>query len=222
MNKDENINKDLLTEKILTVWGAIVIFWSLYRANIFVPLWINELIAKPIIFLLPIIIFLNSRKKNFFKEVGFLPKKIQSEVLFSLCLFFVTIGFAWFVSASTRGISFFNFNRYDSFGLLIILGLSLATAISEEIVARGFIFNQLFKLSGNFLNSLFVSSCLFFILYLPGILTTKVLGEALLVNLFLNFLMSFILGIFFYLRGNIWSSILFHTALVFLLSLSII
>ena len=49
--------KEVLVERVLTVWGVVVILWSFFRSNVAGPLWLSEFIAKPAIFLLPILVF---------------------------------------------------------------------------------------------------------------------------------------------------------------------
>lgn len=63
--------------------------------------------------------------------------------------------------------------------------------------------------------ALFISATLFFILYLPGALTLNLSGPDLFLNLVLNFALSFITGIAFYLRKNLLPAIGVHAMIVF-------
>jgi len=208
---------ELKIEGLLTSWGVIVILWSLFRSSVSSPLWFSELVAKPLVFLLPIFYFINKNEKgvSFWKGVGFSQKKVFKELILTLLLMALIIGFGLlflFTNSDVR-VVFMNQVGLPVWGKL--LGLAIASAFSEEIVGRGFLFNYLFKYSKNFLLSLFISSMLFFILYLPGALTQNLGGQDLIINLLLNFSLSFITGIAFYLRKNILPAIGVHAIIVF-------
>ena len=37
-------------ERILNVYGIVLILWSIYRWNFIMPDWVDEFIAKPLVF----------------------------------------------------------------------------------------------------------------------------------------------------------------------------
>jgi membrane protease YdiL (CAAX protease family) len=204
-------------EQSLATWGIIVILWSLYRANFpQLPLWFNEILAKPVVFLIPIYFYLKNFLKvdNFLLGVGFPKKNILKEVLFSLflVLFIIGIGILTFIYSDSVKLSYFsavNFNK-----LAVIFVLAVATATVEEVLGRGFLFNYLYKFSKSFIASLLLSSSLFFILYLPGALSSNVSGPDLFLNLLFNFSLSFVAGTLFYLRKNLFAAIAIHTCIL--------
>jgi len=58
------------TQKMLNVWAIILIIWSFYRATfkMNLPVWFDEFIAKPMVFLFPIYWFITKlEKKTIFK-----------------------------------------------------------------------------------------------------------------------------------------------------------
>ena len=213
----KKVSNEIKIEKLLTSWGIIVILWSLFRSGFSPPLWFNELLAKPLIFLLPVFYFLkkNEPKTTFFKAIGIPKKNLIREILLTLLLMFLIAGFGLLSIFTNKDINVVFLNKFDPQLLGSLLGLALASAFSEEIVGRGFLFNYLHKYSKNFILSLFISSTLFFILYLPGGLTQNLSGQDLIMNLILNFTLSFITGIAFYLRKNLIPAIGVHAMIVF-------
>lgn len=216
MNAKKHGNEQAV-ERVLTTWGIVVILWSLYRAYIPAPLWFNEFIAKPLIFLTPVYLFFKQSVHahlSFLKFLGFPEKKdFGKELLFSvsLLIFVFGMGIFMFLTGGHKLISVNTINYSKILGLFI---LALVTSIVEEALGRGFVFNQLYFYSRNLLMSLFVSALLFFVLYLPGALTAQIGGQALVMNLMLNFLLSFITGVLFYMRRNLLSAIGFHVAIL--------
>ena len=213
----KKINNELRIEKLLTSWGIIVILWSLFRNGFNPPLWFSELVAKPLIFLGPVYWFVSNNEKanRFFQNVGFPKKGLGRELFLTLLLMLLIIGFGLLSLFTSQGIKVVFVNQLDINRWGALFGLALVSAFSEEIVGRGFLFNYLYRYSKNFLLSLFISSTLFFILYLPGALTLSLGGQDLVINLVLNFTLSFITGIAFYMRKNILPAIGVHAMIVF-------
>jgi len=210
-------NPEIKIEKLLTSWGIIVILWSLFRANFGPPLWFSELVAKPLIFLLPVFMFVSKNEpgKNFLTQIGFPKKGLLREIVLTLFLMALVVGFGLLSLYTSQDVKVVFLNRFDLGKLGMVLFLALASALSEEVVGRGFLLNYLQKYSKNFLMALFISSTLFFILYLPGALTQNLSGPDLFLNLVLNFTLSFITGIAYYMRKNILPAVGVHAMIVF-------
>ncbi|EKE13180.1 MAG: hypothetical protein ACD_13C00068G0002 [uncultured bacterium] len=214
MEKKESL--ELNIERLLTIWGLIVVVWSVLRANFPPPLWFSEFIAKPLVFIGPVLWFVSRHEKtgSLLSHIGFPKKDVLKEFGLSLLLLFfvVLMGFlSLFLSKELKfgGFAVFNFAKLGS-----ILSLAFASSISEEILGRGFLFNYLYKYTKSFVMSLFVSSALFFILYLPNALTMGISGYDLFINLLLNFSLSFITATAFFLRKNIFAPIAIHASIL--------
>jgi membrane protease YdiL (CAAX protease family) len=208
---------ELKIEKLLTSWGVIVILWSIFRSSIPLPVWFSELIAKPLIFILPVYWFVSKNEKmgHFWAKIGFPKKGLVKELLLTLLLMVLIIGFGFLSLLTSQGVKIVFINQIDLSHWGSLLGLAFLSAFSEEIVGRGFLFNYLLKYSKSFMLSLFVSSTLFFVLYLPGALTLNMGGMDLVLNLLLNFMLSFVTAIAFYLRKNLLPAIGVHAIIVF-------
>ncbi|MFH1827242.1 MAG: CPBP family intramembrane glutamic endopeptidase [bacterium] len=208
-------------EKSLNVWAIILIVWSLYRAYIgtSLPVWFDEFIAKPIVFIIPIYFFIKKvEKAKFFKSLGFSSKNIIKEMLIGLIvgLVFLSILYYGYISRGGQSLDYKKFS--DVPYLLGIIFLSFATSISEEILSRGFILKRLFEASKNMFTSSLFASILFFFMHIPILFTSQSLSGILLVRLMtIDILLSFIISILFLLRKNITVPIFIHAFYVFIL-----
>jgi len=134
--------------KYVTIYSAyLLIVWCFYRFLFQLPDNTTELVVKPIIWLLPIIYILIKEKSNL-TTLGISLKNIFPSIYFSIGLgsIFVAEGLL------TNYLKYGHFNFGANIGptpILPSLGLSFATAISEETAFRGYIFSRLsFVLKG--------------------------------------------------------------------------
>lgn len=187
------------TQRALNLWAIILIVWSIYRANFRLPEWFDEFIAKPLVFILPVYYYIKTiDKKDFFASLYIKPKQIFSDFLLGVgvgALFFATAILANFVKYKKL---FFFAKSAAGQNIPLILAIALATAISEEILSRGFVMKKLYEESKNIYTSSFFSSVLFFFLHVPILFTNaRMTGNTLLLvmatDLVLSLVNSFIL-----------------------------
>jgi membrane protease YdiL (CAAX protease family) len=183
--------------------------WTIYRFFFNFSEEAEELFIKPVVWLAPLIYILGKEGKGL-RSLGFRLKGIFSSFYYSIAL---GAGFA------TEGliINFFKYRKLDfsaSIGnssFFVAFFLSLATAITEELVFRGYLFNRLWKSSKNELKSNLISSLLWCVIHLPIAVLWWKLG---MLEVFVYLLLVFIFGIgsaFVFARSeNIASSILLH------------
>ncbi|KXK09105.1 MAG: hypothetical protein UZ21_OP11001000158 [Microgenomates bacterium OLB22] len=76
------------TQKMLNVWAVVLILWSLYRtANIAMPLWFDEFIAKPAVFILPVLWFIHRYEGATIWDGLWLSRKnIRSSLYYALAI----------------------------------------------------------------------------------------------------------------------------------------
>lgn len=209
-------NKGTDVERILTTWGVVVVLWSIFRANIATPLWLSEVVFKPAIFLIPVLFYLHKFVPGgiSLKNLGFPEKKWAEELMLAAAMLFVVFGSGAVMLVLNKQPFLVFLNQISFVRAASVFGISIATSVVEETIGRGFLFNYLFKRSRSFIMSLFVSSTLFFVLYLPGALTMRVNGQALFMNLLMNFLLSFMAATLFYVRRNVLAAIGFHAGIL--------
>jgi len=200
-------------QKALNLWAIILIVWSIYRAKFRFPEWVDEFIAKPIVFILPVYYFISKiEKKDFLKEIDLKSKKFFQDIAYGLGIggiFYLTALFAFY----------FKFKEFNIFPekllsiktLLFYLTIALATGISEEILSRGFILKRLYKESGSIITSSFFASILFFFLHVPILFTNlKLSGNILLFFMATDLILSLTLSFIFLKRKSLTLAILIH------------
>lgn len=203
------------TQKVLNVWAIVLILWSIYRTKFNLPEWFDEFIAKPLVFLGPVYIFLTrfEGKKDFFKEVGFTRKNLWGDVRIALViglLFLLSALGANYIKSGGLALSQEIISKGTT-GLLYLFILALATGIIEETLSRGFVLKQLFEDSQHMLSSVFLSSMFFLILHIPILFTNLQLsGNALLFFLATDFILSLVNSFVFLDRKSLTAPILIH------------
>lgn len=128
--------------KHVTVYSTyLIIIWAFYRFLFQFPDNIEELVIKPVLWLIPLFYFV--RKEGFgISSLGFTFKNLFPAIYLSIGLgtIFVLEG----VLANFLKYGHLSFGaNIGSAPLLASLGLSFATAFSEETAFRGYIFNRL-------------------------------------------------------------------------------
>lgn len=203
-------------EKVLNVWAIVLILWSVYRV-IFktdLPLWFDELISKPLFFLLPVYLFIKrTEKKNFFTAVGLKKKDVISrEVLIG-----VLLGLIFFVAGTVglfirqNGFIFDLGNLFQGKNIIYFALIAVATAISEEILSRGFVLRRLYQQSRNVWISSFFASVLFFFLHVPVLFTSnKITGFLLLEVMAADLILSLAVSFLYINRKSLVAPILVH------------
>ncbi len=130
--------------KHVTIYAAyLLVVWGFYRVLFTLPEQVEEIVVKPIVWLIPLIYFLGQEKLGL-SSLGVTFKNLFSSVYLSLGL-----GSIFVIEAIISNyLKYGGFNFGANIGdktILYALGISLATAISEEIAFRGYLFNRLWS-----------------------------------------------------------------------------
>lgn len=209
------------TQRMLNVWAIILIIWSFYRATFKsgLPLWFDEFIAKPLVFLLPIYWYIvKSEKESFLIGVGFKKNKVLVDVLFGLGIGSIFIGVA-ILTRITKEMTFPSL--HISSESLIWIASTFMAAVTEQILSTGFVFKRLSEESKNIYQPFIVSALLFFFLHVPVLFgVDKISSSTLVPMMILNTVMSLTTSVVFLLRKNTVAPILVHA--LYLLSLPIL
>ncbi|EKE05723.1 MAG: hypothetical protein ACD_19C00182G0051 [uncultured bacterium] len=142
---------------ILAVYLLIV--WGFYRFLFKLPDEIEELLVKPILWLLPVFYLVKSERQGL-DSLGITFKNLFPAVYYALGLGAFFVMEALIVNFLKYGGQFNLGANIGNLPLLPALGLSFATAISEEITFRGYIFTRVWafvksETTANILTSLF-------------------------------------------------------------------
>lgn len=198
-------------EKALNIYGIILILWSLYRFyfNLSQPLWFDELVAKPAIFIFPVWYFISKyEKKSLSEGLHFHTKSPLVDIIAGLL-----IGAVFFIISAFRATPHVQVGPMMAMFVLI----ALVTSISEEIVARGFVLNRLYDANKNAILSSIYASILFFFLRVPILfLENRFEGDMLIQTMAVNFVLSLVISLLFLYRR----SLLFAIAIHFMYALS--
>jgi len=201
------------TQKALNLWAIILIIWSVYRSFLKMPEWFDELVAKPLVFVLPVFYYIvKIDKKPLLSSllINLKPKKILGDFLYSLILAAIFLG----AGALALYLKFKNIilpilPQGNQIFLIVIL--AIATGITEEILSRGFVLKKLYDESKNYFSSIFISSILFFILHIPILFANaKITGNLLLAFMATDMVLSIINGYLFLERKSLLPPILIH------------
>jgi membrane protease YdiL (CAAX protease family) len=205
-----------MRRQVFIVWFAIFLVWSAYRAHFFFPEWVDELVVKPLIFVLPVILIIRIREKgDFLSELGL-------KLTFRNFMLDFYIGAVMGVIFALEGL-LANYYKNGQFsftpimalglagGILPFLGINLATSIWEEILGRGYLYNRLYKSDDHQFQSAFLSSFLFLLLHIPIIFTRLHLtGTSLIIYPVSILILGITNSYLFSLRGSLTLPILIH------------
>ncbi len=200
------------TQKALNLWAVILIIWAIYRAKFHMPEWFDEFVAKPLVFVLPVFYYIkNVEKKPILTSLYLHLKKLSQDLLLGILIggfFFVNAILIHYLKLGRTNI----FSQFaNSQSLLLIVALAFATAVTEEILSRGFILKHLYEESKNIYSSSFIGSILFFFLHVPILFTNvKISGNLLLLFMGTDMILSFINSILFLDRKSLALPILIH------------
>lgn len=148
----------LLVSYLLVVWGF-------YRFIFKLPEEVEELLVKPVLWLAPVL-YLVKKEKLGVSSLGITGKNLFPSVYLALAL---GTGFA-VEGVLVNFLKYGEFNFSANVGQMAIfasLGLSFATAISEEITFRGYLFNRVWHALGNEWIANFLTSFVWGLIHIP-------------------------------------------------------
>lgn len=182
-----------LVNKTYTIWGIILIVWALYRVyGPRMPEWVDELILKPLVFLGPVLLFVKVVEKRPLASIGLTAGKFFRDI-------YIGIGFGMLFAVEGMVANAIKHGTFSFAPVIPIAGNSLvwavifsfATAISEETLARGFLYSRFKEGYGDRLKAMVVSSAMYFMLLVPFIfVVSKLTGVSLLIFVMTNIVIS--------------------------------
>lgn len=202
-------------ERVLNVWAIVLIVWSIYRTKFHLPEWFDEFIMKPIVFIGPIYFYVKRYEKtDFASSIWLNTKKLFSDVYLGIFIGVLFASSALLSNYIKHGTISFGSTLFATDGrtMVFIFAIALATAISEEILSRGFMLKRLYEESKNMYLASFNASVLFFILHIPILFTNaRLSGNVLLLFMTTNILLSLANSFIFLERKSLVLPILIHT-----------
>jgi membrane protease YdiL (CAAX protease family) len=192
---------------ILAVY--LLLIWGFYRFLFQLPEQIEELFIKPVIWLIPVLILLN-REKLGLSSLGFTFKNLFPAVYLSLGLGAVFAAEALLINYVKYGSVNFGANL-GALPFAAALGLSFATAFSEEVAFRGYLFNRVWYVLKNEWSANLITSVVWAAVHVPiTFFVWKLDASAAGLYLLLTAIFGMGSAFVFARTKNIFSSILLH------------
>ncbi len=193
----------------LVYYSYLLVIWGFYRLLFQAPAPLEELVVKPIIWLVPLYVLVK-REKASLASIGVVFNNLFKVVYFVLSLGFVFSLFALLVNYLKYGGLNFAAN-IGEVTFLGAMGLSFITAVSEEITFRGYLLNRLMSAVKNEWTANIVISIGWTLIHLPVAVLDWRLGMAsLVVYAIVVFLFSIGTTFVFLRTKNIIAPILLH------------
>ncbi len=196
---------------VFRLWAWILLAWSLYRYFFKLPEWADEFIFKPLVFVAPVIWYVRNKEKQSLATLGITRRNFFSSV-------YIGLGFGIVFALEgmvTHAVKYGTWDvnpiaAFQQYGFFLII-LSLATACTEELLARGFVFNRLYEKTKNLMYSSLVSSVMFVLLHIPILVTmTKLQGPTLILFLVTDLVLAIANSLLYYNTGSLVAPILVH------------
>ncbi len=188
----------------------LLIVWGFYRFLFKLPDEIEEIVLKPIIWLIPVIYLVRKEKKGL-SSLGFTFDNLFPAVYYALglgALFMVEAGLVNYLKYGGR------FDLGANIGalpLLPALGLSFVTAFSEEVTFRGYIFTRVWSFVQNEILANVLTSLFWAMIHVPiTIFVWKLDLSASITYLFLTVIFGMGSSFVYARTRNIVSPILLH------------
>jgi len=196
-------------KRVTSYYVFLLIVWGCYRLLFQLPETVESFVLKPIVWLLPLLWLLKKENKSI-SSLGINSNKIFSTIYLSLILGVIFSFEGLFVNYLKYGsLEFRAFVGQSSF--FVLMFSTLATAISEELAFRGYIFNRLLDISRNEWSANLITSIGWSIIHLPiAVLDWQLSFYSLSIYVFLLFLFSFAACFVFARTKNILAPILLH------------
>ncbi|OGM08053.1 hypothetical protein A2W13_02870 [Candidatus Woesebacteria bacterium RBG_16_36_11] len=198
------------TLKHATILSAyLLVIWGLYRFLFKLPDEIEEVIIKPILWLIPTFYLVRMEGLGI-SSLGITLKKIFPTIYLSIGLGILFLVEALLINYSKYG----NFSFGANIGqksFLISIALSFATAISEEITFRGYIFTRVWNALGSEWTANFLTTAVWTLIHIPvTFFILKLDMGSGVIYLFLTTIFGLGSTFIFARTKNITSSILLH------------
>lgn len=202
-------SKDILLKHTSILAIYLLIVWGFYRFLFQLPETVEELVIKPIVWLIPVIIFIN-REKLSIDSLGFTLKNLFPSVYLSLGLGALFVIEALVINIVKYGHLNFGAN-IGTLPFAASLGLSFATAFSEEVAFRGYLFNRVWYVLGNEWSANLLTSFVWALVHVPvTFFVWKLELSAAILYLVLTTIFGIGSAFVFAKTKNIFSSIFLH------------
>lgn len=192
---------------ILAVYLLVV--WGFYRFLFQFPEEVEELFIKPVVWLIPIFILIKKEDLGI-SSLGFTFKNLFPAIYYSLGLGAIFVVEALLINVVKYGQINFGANL-GNLPFMTSLGLSFATAFSEEVAFRGYFFNRVWYVLKDEWSANFLTSIIWALVHVPvTFFVWKLNMSAAILYLILTTIFGIGSAFVFARTRNIFSSIFLH------------
>ncbi len=198
-------------EPIYRVWAWTLLVWSLYRYFVRLPEWADEFIFKPLVFVVPVIWYVTNVEKRALSSIGLTFNNFFKSI-------YIGLGFGEIFAVEGFLAHLFKYGRievnpiavFQQYGFFLLV-MSMATAFSEELLSRGFVFNRLYEKTNNLTRAALIGAVLFLCLHVPILVTiNKLTGMTLVLFFVTDFILAVANSMLFAMTGSLIAPILVH------------
>ena len=205
----KTLSKEQALKHATILSAYLLIVWGFYRLIFKLPEEIEELVVKPVVWLVPIFYLLGKERLGL-GSIGITLKNLFPSIYFALGLGAIFVTEALILNYFKYGGLNFAANIGDKV-LFAALGISFATAVSEEIAFRGYIFSRVWSSTGNEWLANLTTNGVWVLIHIPWLLFVQRLTPGpLLVNLIVTGAFGVGSAFVFARTKNILSSIFLH------------
>jgi membrane protease YdiL (CAAX protease family) len=202
------IGREAKLKRALFTFAYLLLVWSLYRLFFTFPEWLEEVVVKPLVWIVPMGLLVYGEGASL-KEVGINFENFSRTAYFILGLGVLFVFEAGVLNYIKHG--GFNFAGEIGGGFWWVFGLSLVTATTEEVVYRGYIFSRVWDGLGNEWFANIITSVGWVVLHFPVyIFGLSLSGGDFLATSLLVFVFSMGSGFIYARTRNVFGSILLH------------
>ncbi len=197
---------------VFRLWAWILLFWSIYRYFFVLPEWLDEFVIKPLVFVGPVVWYVVKKEKRRLSSLGLTTGNLFTSIYIGLGFGFIFALEGLAANAIKYGkLTITPIDAFNEYGLIMLMLLSLATAVSEEILSRGFIFTRIYEKTKNMPVASLLSTLMFVCLHVPILVTSlKLHGFALVLFFVTNLVLGFANSMLMYNTRSLVAPILVH------------
>jgi membrane protease YdiL (CAAX protease family) len=198
-------------ESVYRLWAWVLLVWSVYRYFFSLPEWFDEFVAKPLVFVVPVLWYVLKKEGRLLESIGLTGKRLFNSIYIGLGFGMVFAIEGMIAHAMKYGkLDVVPIEAFKEYGFFLIV-ISIATALSEEILSRGFVFSRIYEKTKNLPYAACMGSLLFVLLHVPILVTSNHLTGMTLVLFFItDFVLAFANSMLFATTGSLIAPILVH------------
>lgn len=148
-------------KKIVLLYLYLFLVWSIYHYFTRNPSWVDEMVVKPVIQLLPLLVVAFKIEKKNWQWLGWTKKELRRNMMSGLGVAIVLVLLRFVIKQFASGSIIFNPHQLSPPGFFLAFATSAIVGVVEETMFRGYFFQQLRTIFQNETRAMFLSSVLF-------------------------------------------------------------